>query len=120
MADLTLNDGILRIDITCADPSMQLLGEHNILRSLYRFGLVASINKIEVTSNTPTNFDYLIVLNDGRRWKQTIDTSGPEVTYTFNVSDPWKLSEFIGQRSLRDGITHLLLNDSMTYFKCKW
>ncbi len=71
------------------------------------FGVILPLSKISLLKQSgvgvePKVFLYKIEAVDGRIWKQVITfDSAADPHMTFDVADPWKLSEFSGQRTLR-------------------
>ena len=52
-------------------------------------------------------YDYVIEAADGRTWSQTLTFAGPtdmNPAMTFDIAQPWKLSEFALQRPVRDAL----------------
>lgn len=71
-----------------------------------------------VPSTLPGVWDYKIKAGT-RVWKQTI-TKGPalqQFTQTFDVPDPWKLSEFSSARPIRDHLSAAVLSHGLQSFK---
>ena len=74
------------------------------------FGSVLALAKVTFTRQSdpgigPKVFLYKIEAADGRIWKQTITLDNPaNPLMTFNVADPWRLTEFSAQRTLRSAL----------------
>lgn len=60
------------------------------------------------------DYEYRIWLDDGRQWRQLISffDNNPDTDpkMTFDVSQPWKLSEFVSHRDLRNLMIHVRNN----------
>ena len=54
-----------------------------------------------------------------RVWKQTITNTGSllQFTHTFDVPDPWKLSEFSSARPIRDHLCAAIFSHGLQSFK---
>jgi hypothetical protein len=65
----------------------------------------AVLLKTSLPDVEPKVFTYTIHAVGGRLWKQTItfDVAGNPLM-TFDVADPWRLSEFSQQRNLRNAL----------------
>ena len=66
---------------------------------------------------------YKLTLRDGREWRQTImpeDTPTGDPPMTFDVTAPWRLSEFQHQRMLRDWIVACVMMYGLTKLKVTW
>lgn len=67
--------------------------------------------------------DYELKALDGRKWKQALAfTALPnsDPFMTFDVADPWKLSEFGSQRALRLRLVHMTDSHGLLKVVCKW
>ena len=69
---------------------------------------------------TPGVYLYKIKTTDGRVWKQEIAATGPDQGMTFDVPDPWRLSEFEPHRPLRAACLDLIANQGMTALLVVW
>jgi hypothetical protein len=81
------------------------------------------INPEKVTYETSV---YELKLKDGRKWTQEFtfgeDPESPDhdPLMTFDVPAPWRLSEFIHQRQMRDMIVELVVEIGLTKLRCVW
>jgi hypothetical protein len=75
---------------------------------------------VKETQAEPENFKYNFMVSDGRKWKQVIKTAGGEAEMTFDVSDFWKLSEFILHRPIRDEVIFLIKENGVTEITATW
>lgn len=66
--------------------------------------------------NNLVDYKYEFTLQDGRIWKQeiTVPVNGDPASMTFNVTAKWKLSEFMGNRSLRDVVILMIQSYKVT------
>jgi hypothetical protein len=92
------------------EPASIPLGDSAITNILRRIqALDSNINLTALSFvqrvGTPLVYDYELVAEDGRVWNQVLTFADPEDVnpgMTFDVPDPWKISENSEQRDLRD------------------
>ena len=78
------------------------------------FGSLLPLSKLSFIRQSaegvePKVFLYKIEAVDGRIWKQVITfDQAPNPFMTFDVADPWRLSEFSGQRTLRNALVGIV------------
>lgn len=70
------------------------------------------------TDEAPNVWKYQIKSGE-RVWKQTITNTGSllQFTHTFDVPDPWKLSEFSSARPIRDHLCAAIFSHGLQSFK---
>jgi len=67
------------------------------------------LNRTSTPEQTPAVFLYKIEASDGRIWRQHITFDNPSnPKMTFEVVDPWRLSEFSNQRNVRNAFVNLV------------
>ena len=69
---------------------------------------VALLEVKQTAAGPPVVLSYEITAQDGREWKQSLTFDVTEDPgQTFDVSVPWRLSEFVAGRALRDEVVAL-------------
>lgn len=76
--------------------------------------------KVEQIEETPPTFKYTYTTKDEREWRQDIIASSADPMMTFNVTDPWRLSEFRLHREVRDLVVELLWERNVVEIKASW
>lgn len=100
---------VLPADLVISSPDVGAV--QGLLEGVNAIFLVAKV-VFEQTSTIgiePKVFHYKIEAADGRLWQQDItfdNAVNPQMT--FNVSNEWRLSEFSGQRTMRNFLISLV------------
>ena len=74
-------------------------------------------------SETPLNYSYEFESIDGRKWDQIIKfTNYNDINpfMNFDISDFWKMDEFLYHRDVRDTIILLINSHQLTKCKITW
>ena len=71
----------------------------------------------------PLVYSYVIEANDGRIWAQTLifkdSFSDTNPGMTFAITEPWKFSEFVKHREVRDVVIAIINAIQATDIRCK-
>jgi hypothetical protein len=93
----------------------------NLLQAINKLAFIVPLAAFSTIKTRATNkYDYLIVAKDGRHWQQQITINGTEALLTFDVTAPWKFSEFSLQREPRDLIILMIIKFNLTKLEIKW
>src|SRR3989344_4654296 len=121
-----LKDNIKEIKIThsVVFPSFDDNVLKCFIKELETFAEKILLKEFTVKKQTAGNtFDYRFEAKDGRIWNQKLifkELPDPDPEMTFDVEDPWKLTEFTLHRTLRDNVVILINQHGATEIKCKY
>jgi len=91
-----------------------------LMIALGKFEIGADFVSFKVEVDDPVNghpmYKYRFTHRDGRKWRQVIimdDPNDPGMTFS-NAGDPWRLSEFMAHREVRDLVIGLIRTHGLT------
>lgn len=104
-------------EVLDTDQTVQQLGKD--ITAMHKTVPLSRLSMHKVVDE-PLEYDYEIQALDGRLWRQTVRFSNEGITFTFDVSDRWKLEEFAMQRPIRDALNALVRNTGLEIFLCEY
>lgn len=104
-----LNDGAWHYKLEGAG-SLMTAEQYGLLSRCAELHQVVGIVTIEIKAHgQPNHYAYEFATTDGRKWKQDLDFSNPEVKMDFAMNNVyWAESEFIPHRGIRAAMISLI------------
>lgn len=121
----TMLDGPeLKLDFTCAIEGLSVDTPVviEIVKAARALHSVAPLGKVKLTKHGAgvQEFDYEFTALDGRTFKQILKIDSIDPLMNFDVTDMWRVSEFIAHRAVRDLLVGIVITYQLEKFALDW